>query len=292
MELDRGLARGDLRLPEGSVRVVTSCDERYLPYVAVLAASLASSRVPTTEVELTIMQADVGAWARRQLTEAAPGLALNWVDVDKSAYRAASVEDEPLIQQPRYFRCLIGTLLPRTLRRCIYLDGDTLVRGDLYDLWTTDLGGAVIGAALDYFLPRTEAAIAPWRELGLDPDALYFNSGVMLIDLDAWRAADVGARVLRTCIRYRAHLMAQGKWPQHDQFGLNAVLQTRWHQVSQDWNYLSEMPSYEPCVVHYCGGGKPASPTCKPQFSAWFYDTLRTTAWRDHQPSVPARNDA
>ncbi len=286
---DQVLASPDLRLPEGPVRVVTSCDAGYLPYVAVMAASLASSRTPATEVELTILQSDVGAWARRQLAEATRGVALRWIDVDASAYRAVGLEEEPLIQQPHYFRCLIGTLLPPTVRRCIYLDGDTLVRGDLHDLWTTDLDGAVIGAALDYFLPRTGDAIAPWRELELDPDAVYFNSGVMLVDLDAWRMADVGVRVLRTCIRYRAYLMAQGKWPQHDQFGLNAVLQTRWHQISQDWNYLSEMPPYQPRVVHYCGGGKPASRTCAPQFSAWFYDTLGRTAWRDQQPSAPER---
>lgn len=291
MGLCQGLVSRDVRPSDEPVRVVTSCDEGYLPYVAVLAASLAASREPTTEIELTILHPAVGEWARRQLAEAAQGITLKWVGVDESVYRAVGLEDEPLIQRPHYFRCLIGTVLPRTIQRCIYLDGDTLVRADLYDLWATGLGGAVVGAALDYFLPRTGDAIAPWQELGLDPGALYFNSGVMVVDLDAWRMEDVGTRVLRTCIRYRAQLLAQGKWPQHDQFGLNAVLQTRWHQISQSWNYLSEMPPEEPRIVHYCGGGKPSSPTCTPQFSAWFYDMLGRTAWRDQRPQVPARED-
>lgn len=266
------------------VSVVTACDEGYLPYLAVFATSLASNRAPATEVELTILQPGIGEWARDRLAEHTRGITLNWVDVDESAYRAVGFPNEPMVQRPHYFRCLIGTMLPPNLRRCIYMDGDTLVHGDLGDLWTTDLGDSVVGAALDYFVPRTGDAIAPWRDLELDPEALYFNSGVMLINLDAWRAEDIGTRVLWTCCRYRDYLMAQGKWPQHDQFGLNAILQNRWHRLSQDWNYLSEMPFHEPRVVHYCGGGKPMSRTCQPEFAAWFYDTLAQTAWWDRRP--------
>lgn len=283
---------GEIQPADGPVRVVTSCDEGYLPYIAVVAASLAASRAPSTQVELTILQPGVGPEVRRQLADAAPGIALNWIDIDDAAYRRAGIEPEPLIQQPHYFRCLVGTLFPDSVRRCIYLDGDTLVRSDLRDLWTTDLEGATIGAALDYFLPRTGDAIAPWRELGLDPEALYFNSGVMVIDLDAWRAADVGKRVFDICIRQRSHLMAQGKWPQHDQFGLNVVFHGAWKRISQDWNYLSEMASHDPRVVHYCGGGKPGSPTCRPEFSAWFNEVLGTTAWHSWRPRITAARQA
>lgn len=272
------------QFPEGPVSVVTSCDEGYLPYLAVMATSLATNRSPATEVELTILQPDISEWARDRLAESTRGITLKWVDVDESAYRAIGFPDEPMVQRPHYFRCLIGTLLPSHLRRCIYIDGDTLVHRDLGDLWATDLGESAVGAALDYFLPRTGDAIAPWQDLGLDPEALYFNSGVMLVNLDAWRAEDIGVKVLRTCTRYRDYLLAQGKWPQHDQFGLNAILHNKWHRITQDWNYLSEMPFREPQVVHYCGGGKPMSGTCQPEFAAWFYDTLARTAWRDQRP--------
>lgn len=273
-----------MTLAEDPIRVITSCDEAYLPYLGVLATSLDASRGESTAVELTVLQPGISAGARQQLAESTRGITLNWIDVGSATYRGLGIPADSLFTRPHYFRCLIGTLLPAHVRRCIYLDGDTLVRGDLRELWSTDLGDAVVGAALDYFLPRTGDAIAPWRELGIDPEARYFNSGVMLIDLDAWRAGDVGMRALRTCVRYRDHLSAQGKWPQHDQFGLNAVLQNRWQQISQDWNYLSEMPPREPHVVHYCGGGKPASATCQATFASWFRDTLARTAWRDWRP--------
>jgi len=278
--------------PVGPIRVVTSCDEGYLPYIGVVAASLAATRAPSTAVELTILQPGVPSASRDQVAASAPGIALNWIDVDEAAYHEAGVNPVPLIRRPHYFRCLVGTLLPETVGRCVYLDGDTLVRSDLTDLWRTDLGDCAIGAALDFFLPRTGDAIAPWRELGLDPEARYFNSGVMLIDLDKWRAADAGKRVLETCLSRREHLWAQGKWPQHDQFGLNVVFHGEWKRLSQDWNYLSEMETHEPRVLHYCGGGKPGSPTCRDEFTAWFHEVLETTAWRSWRPRIAAAERA
>lgn len=267
-----------------SISVVTACNEKYLPYIAVVAASLAASRLPASRVELTVLHDGISPSGRERVEQAAPGIPVTWSEVDDAVYAAAGVTPTDLIRGPHYFRCLMGTVLPATLRRCVYLDGDTLVRGDLGELWATDLRGATVGAALDYFLPRTGDAIAPWQELGLDPDAEYFNSGVMVIDLDAWRAADVGKRVLDICVRHREHLLAQGKWPQHDQFGLNAVLHRSWHRISQNWNYLAEMEPHEPQVVHYCGGGKPDSPTCRPEFSAWFHATLRRTGFAGWRP--------
>lgn len=284
METGRHRTEDGRQFPEGPVSVVTACDEGYLPYLAVMATSLASNRSPATEVELTILQPGISEQARDQLARSTRGIALKWIDVDESAYHAIGFADEPMVQRPHYFRCLIGSLLPADLRRCIYIDGDTLIHGDLGDLWVAEIGDSVIGAALDYFVPRTGDAIAPWRDIGLDPEALYFNSGVMVVNLDAWRSEDIGIKVIRTCTRYRDYLLAQGKWPQHDQFGLNAILQNKWYRISQDWNYLSEMQFHEPRVVHYCGGGKPKSSTCQPEFADWFYETLARTAWRDQRP--------
>lgn len=265
--------------------VVTACNRGYLPYVAAMSASLAASRAPSTELRLYILQTDVDDDDRYRIEVGAPGVEISWLDVDHTTYEAAGVAPEPLILGPHYLRCLMGTALPSDVRRCIYLDGDTVIRRDLTELWCTNLADAPVGAALDYFLPRTADAITSWRKLELDPEAWYFNSGVLLVDLERWRAEDIGAEALRTCLAQRDHLLAQGRWPQHDQLGLNVVLHRRWHRLTQDWNYLSEMELHEANIVHYCGGGKPGSPTCRPQFSAWFHELVDTTAWKGYRVS-------
>lgn len=75
--------------------------------------------------------------------------------------------------------------------RVLYLDADIVVTGDIRPLAGADLAGLPIGAVRDAINPTlgTGKALPGWRELGLDADREYFNSGVMVIDLLA-AAAD------------------------------------------------------------------------------------------------------
>jgi lipopolysaccharide biosynthesis glycosyltransferase len=93
-----------------------------------------------------------------------------------------------------YFRFFVGELLPANLHRVLYIDGDAFPRCHLGELWSIDLAGAVVAAAPDF--PGT---FEMWgeetcRRFGVGPRAPYFNAGVMLIDLAAWRRQDVGRK--------------------------------------------------------------------------------------------------
>lgn len=76
-------------------------------------------------------------------------------------------------------RLVLDKLLPNNLDRLLYLDSDIIVRGDLTELYTTDLGGAVLAAGIE---PTVDRA---WRKrLGIG--GLYYNSGVLVIDWQRW----------------------------------------------------------------------------------------------------------
>lgn len=271
--------------PSEVINIVTSCNENYLPFIAALAKSIDLVHSPS-RARLTVLHDGIGYEPRQRLEASLAVLPVRWIEVSPEDFKAAGLDDPQTLMRPHYFRCLVGSLLPASERRCLYLDGDTIVRRDLAPLWTTDLDGHAAGAALDYFLARCGDAIAPWRELGLDPDGLHFNSGVMLIDLDIWRDKNIGVQALQTCLDNPDHLLAQGKWPQYDQFGLNVVLHRDWLRLDQTWNYLSEMADASPAVVHYCGGGKPRSPTCQPRFATWFDETIAQTSWSQWRPTL------
>ncbi len=66
--------------------------------------------------------------------------------------------------------------------KCIYIDGDTLVMGDLCELFNTDLGGAYIGGVLDACITRHAS-----------PENLTecINSGVLLMDLESMRTKKI-----------------------------------------------------------------------------------------------------
>jgi len=75
-------------------------------------------------------------------------------------------------------------LLPVVLQevaRCLYLDADVLVLDDLTHLWDEIDPAMPVSAARDYYLAADGAHL---RALGLTQ---YFNSGVMGLNLQAWR---------------------------------------------------------------------------------------------------------
>ncbi len=84
-----------------------------------------------------------------------------------------------------FFRLFLCTILPDTIDRCIYLDGDTIVRHSLKALWETDLKGKLVGAVDDCRSDHYKF------DLGLNKDNTYTNNGVLLIDLKGWRKIGV-----------------------------------------------------------------------------------------------------
>ena len=88
-------------------------------------------------------------------------------------------------------RLFIGTLLPKTVKRVLYLDCDTVVVQSIGNLWNLDLKGHVAGAVME---PTIYQVVK--QEISLKEQDPYFNSGVLLIDLERWRADGVEKRLL------------------------------------------------------------------------------------------------
>lgn len=78
-------------------------------------------------------------------------------------------------------RLFMSKILPESVERIIYMDGDTIVRGSLKELWELDLQGKTLGMSIEPTANRGRK-----KELGLET-RYYYNSGVLLVDLKRWR---------------------------------------------------------------------------------------------------------
>lgn len=199
------------------------------------------------------------------------------------------------MQPEVYFRLLLPDLVPDE-RRVLYLDSDMLVLGDITPVWTTDMKGMPIAAVRDCLLSTTLAAIPHAAELGLDLHAAYFSSGLLLMDLDTWRAQNLAER---TIAFIAAHPEAIRWW---DQDGLNAVLNGRWTMLDDTWNVYAETailygweppPTLQPFVqsliarqrvVHFATRYKPWKSACPHPKTPLFFEVLDRTAFRGWRP--------
>lgn len=145
-----------------------------------------------------------------------------------------------------YFRYLLPQLLDEP--RVIYLDSDTMVRRSLTELYATDLKGRPIAAAKDYaltlhmrdhglpvnyrgrYIPIDEYCL---KVLDFDLSTTdYFNSGVLVMDLDMWRRTDMSEQFMLFCRENPGLNMA-------DQDAGNHVLQGNFLPLDARWNSFS-----------------------------------------------------
>ncbi|XP_028796317.1 probable galacturonosyltransferase-like 4 [Neltuma alba] len=97
--------------------------------------------------------------------------------------------DQPL----NYARIYLADALPKEVRRVIYLDSDLIVVDDIAKLWGVDMEGKVV-AAPEYC--RANFTVYFTSNFWSDPyltktfdgrNACYFNTGVMVMDVEKWR---------------------------------------------------------------------------------------------------------
>ncbi len=159
-----------------------------------------------------------------------------------------------------YFRLLLPSLLPAKVQRVIFIDSDAIVMDHLRELWELPLEGKALAAVPDHWLSCKDHGYVHGE---------YFNAGIMLIDLDVWRAKDV-LGLGRVFAKANPHRLRH--W---DQDVLNAVFAKEWLPIGERWNACPHLfgllpdfdltperltPSetraiHHPAIVHFAGPG-------------------------------------
>ncbi|CAA0840883.1 Probable galacturonosyltransferase-like 2 [Striga hermonthica] len=107
--------------------------------------------------------------------------------------------DSPL----NYARNYLADLLPHCLGRVVYLDSDLVLVDDIAKLAATPLSGDAVLAAPEYCNANFTSYFTPtfWSSPALSRTfagrrPCYFNTGVMVIDLQRWRAGGCTRRIV------------------------------------------------------------------------------------------------
>jgi lipopolysaccharide biosynthesis glycosyltransferase len=164
-------------------------------------------------------------------------------------------------------RLHLSQIIPHSVDRIVYLDADTLVLSDLAELSAVDLGPGGLGAVVDPWAPTRRLGLSDGRleraEVGAAAPG-YFNAGVLVVDMVAWRAANISERAIDM---YREHAAGLRSL---DQDVLNILFAGRWTALSRRWNKLIAHPGEtyhgearlafllsREGIIHYSGPTKP-----------------------------------
>jgi lipopolysaccharide biosynthesis glycosyltransferase len=279
------------------VEVVYCCDEYYARHVAVSVRSVVDTLDPGWTARVWVVCSGLDATARGVIADAGRGGAATFEFVEADAREFAWAPVGLHVSAATYYRLSLPWLLPPEVHRLVYLDVDVIVERSLARLFVESCEGCVLAAV-------ENPGIAHKHELGLPPDVRYFNAGVLLVDLDAWRERRVSERTLEFV---RTHPLPLRLW---DQDALNAVVHGAWKPLDWRWNQQAKLfriarpPEFtraewrrvleEPYVVHFSTGLKPWKYACfHPLRGRWFHYLDRTAhrGWRPRpeKPWYPIR---
>jgi lipopolysaccharide biosynthesis glycosyltransferase len=247
--------------PDSAIIFVTDLDFA-LPTLA--SALEVRRRVPPDRADVRIVATNIPADAFARMADfAAPhGIQLDHLSFDRFSgfdHRAFNKTHVPIAALGRFFML---DVVPDIYARILYLDGDTWPVGDPLKLLEAPLPKGFIGAAEDrYYFRRHELGRvgrqtrAYFDGLGIDHDAGYFSSGVLLADTKTWR--DICADAFAFFINNTSRCLY------HDQSALNAVAKDRWVRLAPQWNFATSYSEWgmkcrmPPQILHFAGGEKP-----------------------------------
>lgn len=192
-------------------------------------------------------------------------------------------------------RLFFDKLLPKSVDKIIYLDGDTICIRSLKELWNTDMKNNVIAGSLSP--TKRDRAI---KELGITSKDPYINAGVLLINLKKWRKDKTGARIIKYYKEHDGHLSA------NDQDAINGALRSEIKVIKPKFNYYTSYIYYsykmlkklqspykfipeswydesakEPVIIHYPGEERPWRKGCKHPFQKEFDYYYSLTPFKD-----------
>ena len=289
--------------------VLCTPDEEYALAFAVAVHSAVRNLDPTRRLRLHVLDGGVSRATRRRLLRSwdPERVEVTWLAPDLERIRAVAVETYPWPSV--YLRLLAPELLPGSLSKVIYLDSDVVVRADLGRLWECEMKGALLLAVQDTGMPFVDAeralpgyaacapflwkarAIENYEAHGIDPGSKYFNSGVLVMNLEGWRREGISQRLLACLRENRAYATLP------DQYVLNSVLAGRWRELDLRWNVAPAIFRYpsaaqspfaeavfaqaraDPWIVHYVGVEKPWRRDFHPPWQEDFQRTLDEMGW-------------
>ncbi|MTD38206.1 lipopolysaccharide 1,3-galactosyltransferase [Erwinia sp. CPCC 100877] len=193
-----------------------------------------------------------------------------------------------------YYRFIIADILREKCRRVLYLDSDIICQGAISELFIVPLTNNIIAASTDrdkeWWRNRACALNKPALENG------YFNSGVLVIDTDAWGASGLSEKAI-SMLSDDSIVSSLGYY---DQDVLNilacgkVLFINRCFNTQYSLNY--ELKDHPDCpidestkLVHYVGPTKPWHIWAKDYPAAQpFVQAKAGSPWRDTPYQMPS----
>lgn len=275
------------------VPVVLAADDKYVPMLTTTIQSMLMNASMSFHYDVIVMERDISPKRQQLMLEhfsQYQNVQLRFVNVDSLIRTYQLQTNNSHISTETYYRFLIQHILP-DYDKVIYLDADLIVRGDISQLFETELGDNLVAATHDIdFVGNLDikgvGRMAYAKDiLRLKDPYSYFQAGVLVLNTAAMRELHSTSDWL--------NMASNSKYIYDDQDILNTECQGKVVYLDNAWNVMvncgnrfKNVFSYAPAnmfdnfmkayanpkIVHYAGYEKPWKPgPCDMKELYWQY---------------------
>ena len=242
-------------------KVINIClctkDDYYIKYVASLLASLSNYKNKDYSYNIYILWWEFSKNTQNSLNEIDKDFCIKYISFNEiSVFEKYS--NVPKKDYIYLYRLFIWDYI-KEVDKIIYMDSDIIINWDISELFNINLWDNIVWAAHDCI---------NWSQYSKEKLIHYFNSWVLLIDLNKWNKENIWHRVLQV-LNDRKNEFAL--W--QDQCGLNYVLDRQRKLISPKWNWIN-MSTFTNKGTQYT----------KKEFHELRHPTIVHYAWWQHRP--------
>lgn len=223
------------------VPVIFSVNDNYSKYLSVALQSVIESSSLDKNYDIIVFEDGISDENKRILKKQMPNnFSIRFYNMTPifEKYDLKSWFNMDRLPLMAYARLFASEIL-QGYKKCVYLDVDLIVQKDIYEFYQNDIDGYFLGAVRDIL--QTSSDMQEYFKTHLrmkDPENNYFNSGVLLLNLELIEQQNLINKFL-----YFAEI--NNNRCHYDQNVLNAACEGKVKYISPKWNAITSSIYYK-----------------------------------------------
>ena len=249
-------------MDERRIPIFYACDDNFVKYTIVSLNSMIKNASKKEKYKIYVLHTYITDVMKNKLLELQnENFKITFCDVTshlESIYDRLPIRD--YYSKTTYYRLFIAEMFPE-YEKAIYIDSDTIVQGDISELYAIDIGDNYLGGCHEQAMVQVDAFGTYAEQVVGVSRHNFFNAGMVVINCAQFREHGVLDRFIEYLHDYN-FVVTQ------DEDYLNLICKDRVYWLDQRWNteIFGEIgyPIEEANILHYIMTSKP-----------WHYDDCR-----------------
>lgn len=209
------------------MNILYTCDNNYVWLMGISMISMFENNKNIDNINVYLLGSNISKENNDLLTKITQeyGRYINVIDVPKLDIPSSLVSSRwPL---SAYTRLYAANLLPENVEKILYVDCDTIINGDISQLWEIDIDNNLVYGVKDCISEFYK------KNIGLNKDNIYVNAGVLLMNLSLLRNININNLIDEFMLKYQRTVNYA------DQDVLNGIFKDKIGVLKPDYNVMT-----------------------------------------------------